>query len=108
MIVKLVGMSLTNVFGNEARVLTFQIVNNQAGDSKVILSPEFKNILNMANVSEGLFTQLFQNIQQMTNMQYTFTWIIYNYEYLELGINFDVGKLYEFIFSEGKVKINII
>ncbi|MGC8610687.1 MAG: hypothetical protein ACP5JT_05445 [Thermoplasmata archaeon] len=108
MIVKLVGMSLINVFGNEARMLTFQIVNNQAGDSKVILSPEIKNAFNMMGMPDNFVTQMFQNIQQIANMQYTFTWIIYQYEYLELGINFDVGKMYEFIFSENNIKINTI
>jgi hypothetical protein len=52
---------------------------------------------------------LFNTIQQLQGMQqkYNFTLIIYNDEYIDLGINFDVGKIYEFIFEGGKIQIKL-
>ncbi|MCI4434572.1 MAG: hypothetical protein RXP30_06985 [Thermoplasmata archaeon] len=106
---KLVGISMLNIMGKEARHLVFEIVSAQQGESHIALGPELRNIAQMAGLSQESLMALFNTIQQLQGMQqkYNFTLIIYNDEYIDLGINFDVGKIYEFIFEGGKIQIKL-
>ena len=104
---KLIGISLMNINGKDARYLTFEI-NEPIDNAHIALSPELKNIANMAGLNENTLMSLFQSLQQMQSQKFTFSLIIYADEYIDLGINFLVGKTYEFIFENEKVKIKII
>lgn len=103
MIVKLMGISLINVNGRDSRYLTFEIVESQK--EHIALSPELKNLANMIGMNENTLTGLFQNLQQLQQQKYNFSMIIYADEYIDLGINFTVGQLYEFTFENGTIKI---
>ncbi|MGC8620068.1 MAG: hypothetical protein ACP5F1_05130 [Thermoplasmata archaeon] len=107
MIVKLIGITLINVNGKDARYLTFEI-SEKDENVHVSLSPELKNLANMAGLNENTLTYIFQSLQQIQSQKYTFSWIIFSDEYIDLGINFTVGKLYELIYENSSIKINII
>ncbi len=107
MIVKLIGISLINVNGKDARYLTFEIAEN-TDSVHVSLSPELKNIANMAGLNENALSSIFQTLQQFQSQKYSFSWIIFADEYIDLGINFTVGKLYEFSFENGSIKISLL
>ncbi|MBD6955763.1 MAG: hypothetical protein ACP5G5_03895 [Thermoplasmata archaeon] len=106
---RLVGISMVNVMGKEARHLVFEIVTEQQNESRIALSPELRNLAQMAGLSHETLLSIFNMVQQMQGIQqrYSFTLIIYNDEYIDLGINFDVGRVYEFRFEEGKIKISL-
>ncbi len=106
---KLVSTSIINIMGKEARHLVFELITQQQGESHIALSPELRNLAQMAGISAETFSAIFNMIQQGQSLQqrYNFTLIIYNDEYIDLGINFDVGKIYEFKYEEGKISISV-
>jgi len=104
---KLIGISLMNVNGKDARYLTFEVYEPQDG-THIALGPELKNLANMAGLSEDALSSLFQSLQQIQSQKFTFSWIIYTDEYIDLGINFTVGKYYEFLFENETIKIKVI
>lgn len=104
---KLVSMSMVNVAGKEARHLIFEVITTQQGESHIALSPELRNLAQMAGLSQETLMSLFSMVQQMQGLQqrYNFTLLVYSDEYIDLSINFDVGRIYEFSFADGKIII---
>ena len=104
----MISTSIINISGKEARQLIFELITKQA-DSHIALSPELRNLAQIAGISYETFNAIFQMIQQTQNIQqkYNFSLIIYNDEYIDLGINCDVGRISDFKFDGGKISINL-